>query len=252
MVHRALITHDQPPIVIHPPAAALHLPTMTVVRSRADRPPTLRTLPESARTRRDGGLDASVAQIAAELPATIGFVRHELFRACPRAASPSWHAHGRQGGRRQLAFMRPGAVHRQPDQQALAIGDNHYLRALADFGLADAGPPVFAGAKLPSRKACVHSTLSWASSWLRSVRQRRSHVPSAVQAWKRRQQVVGEPYVRGTSSHVQPVFSTKRIPFTVRRSSARLRPGPGCCFGISGWMTAHCSSVSSCRLMLPV
>jgi hypothetical protein len=80
----------------------------------------------------------------------------------------------------------------------------------------------------------------------------RSHVPSAVQAWKRRQQVVGEPYARGTSSHAQPVFRTKRIPFTVYRSSARLRPGPGRCIGISGWMTAHCSSVSSCRLMLPV
>jgi hypothetical protein len=211
-------------------------------------------LPEAARKRGDGGLDALAAQIAAELQAIIGFVRHELPRAGPRAAlSRGTRTVAKVASASRLSCGRAlSTCNMQPDRQALAISDNHHLRALADFGLADAGPPFFAGTKLPSRKATIHSNLSWASSWLSSVRQIRSHVPSAAQAWRRRQQVVGEPYARGTSSHVQPVFSTKRIPFMVCRSSARLRPGPGGCLGISGWMTAHCASVRSCRLMRPV
>jgi hypothetical protein len=221
MVHRALIPHDQPPIVIHPPEAALHLPTVTVVRSRANRSPTLGPLPVPTRERGERGLDAPVAQIAAELPAILGFIRHERLRPRPRPASRVWYAHGGHGSFGQLALVRPGAVPRPPDWQAVAIGDDHHLRALADCGLADAGPPCFAGTKLPSRKACVHAHLPWVSRWLSSVRQMRSHVPSAVQAWKRRPQVVGEPYARGTSTHVQPVFSTQRIPFTVGRSAAR-------------------------------
>jgi hypothetical protein len=252
MVYRALIPHDQPSVVIHPREAPSHVPTAAVVGPRADRPPALGTPPALARARGDGGLAAPAAQRAAELPAVAGFIRDQPLRACPWAASPSRHSYGGQGRPRQPAFVRPGTVHMPPDRQAVAIGDNHHRRALADCGLADAGPPVFAGAKRPSRKATVHANLSWASRWLSSVRQRRSHVPSAAQAWRRRQQVVGEPYARGTSSHVQPVFRTKRRPFTVGRSSARLRPGPGGCLGISGGMTAHGSSVRSCRLMLPV
>jgi hypothetical protein len=39
------------------------------------------------------------------------------------------------------------------------------------------------------------------------------------------------------------------MPLRVWRSSFRFRPGPAFCFGIKGSMTAHCSSVISCRLM---
>jgi hypothetical protein len=84
MVHRALIPHDQPPTVIHPPEATLHLPTVAIVGSRADRPPTPGTLPAPTRERGNGGLDAPATQIAAELPAIIGFTRHQLLRACPQ------------------------------------------------------------------------------------------------------------------------------------------------------------------------
>ena len=88
MVYRALIPYDQPPIIIHPPEAALHLPTVAIVGPSADRPPTLGTRPVPARERGNGGLDTPAAQIATEGLAVIGFIRDQLLRACPRAASP--------------------------------------------------------------------------------------------------------------------------------------------------------------------
>jgi hypothetical protein len=51
------------------------------------------------------------------------------------------------------------------------------LWTLADCGLANGGPPCFAGTKLPSKKAWVHSSRPWASSWLNSARQSCSQVP---------------------------------------------------------------------------
>lgn len=145
--------------------------------------------------------------------------------------------------------MRPGTGHRQPDRQTVAIGDDHHLGALADFGRTDCAPPLFAGTKLPSRKACGHSRRPWASSWLNSARQICSQVPSRDHALNRRPHVAGAPYARGPSSQGPPVFSPKRRPLSVRRSSLRLRPGPGFCCGMKGAMLVHCASVRSCRLM---
>jgi hypothetical protein len=249
MVHGALVPHDQPSIIIHPPKAAFYLPPVAVVGPRVNRSPTLGTLPGPPRERGNRRLYASPAQIPTEAPAIVGSVRDQLRRA--RTWTPPWTWHLHRGQRRcsQRAFMRLGAVHMQTDRQALAIGDNHHLRALADFGLADAGPPFFAGTKLPSRNACVHSSLPWASSWLNSTRHSCSQVPSWDHVLNRRQHVAGEPYTRGTSSQVQPVFSTKRMPLSVRRSSFRFRPGPAFCCGMRGSMMVHCSSVRSCRLM---
>jgi quercetin dioxygenase-like cupin family protein len=55
----------------------------------------------------------------------------------------------------------------------------------------------------------------------------------------------GEPYTRGTSSHVHPVFNTKRMPLRVWRSLFRFRPGPDLCSGIQGSKTVHGSSLMS-------
>src|SRR5690606_40365420 len=55
-----------------------------------------------------------------------------------------------------------------------------------------------------------------------------------------------EPYSRGRSSHAQPIFSTYRMPFNVRRSSLRVSSTLRLFFGMSGSSTTHCSSVSSC------
>jgi hypothetical protein len=110
-------------------------------------------LPGPSRERRDGRLDPSAAQRAAKLPAIVGFSRYELLRVCPRATARSRHAHGGQGGLRQLAFVRPGAVHMPSDRQPVAVGDAHHLRTFADCGFPHRPPPFFAGTKLPSRRA---------------------------------------------------------------------------------------------------
>ena len=249
MFQVAFIAHDQPPTVIHPCKAAFHFPAVTIVRACTDRAPTLGMAPWSADKRGDRGLDAPPTQVPPKGLAVVGFISDQFLRSRAWTSLSPRHSYGGQGRFGQRAFVRLRTRDMEPDRQAVAISHNHDFRALANLCPPDAGPPFFAGTKLPSRKACAHSSLLCASSTLNSCRQMPSQVPSAVQAWKRRQQVVGDPYVRGTSSQVQPVCSTNRIPFRVCRSSARLRPGPGDCFGISGWITAHCASVSSCRLM---
>jgi hypothetical protein len=83
------------------------------------------------------------------------------------------------------------------------------------------------------------------------ARQINSQVPSSDHWLNRRQQVVDDPYSAGISCHAQPVLRMYRMPFSVRRSSARGRPGPGLRLGISGSITAHCSSVRSCLLPMP-
>jgi hypothetical protein len=77
----------------------------------------------------------------------------------------------------------------QADGQPVAIHHCHDFRAFADLHLAYAIAPFLAGTKLPSRKACAHASLPWASSWLRQVRQIRSHVLKKEGVTKAKQMV---------------------------------------------------------------
>jgi hypothetical protein len=249
MFEMALIAHDQPPTVIHPPEAPLHVPAVMVVGARMNRAPTLGMAPWPADKRGDRGLDTPPTHIPAEGLIIVGSIGDQCLGPRAWTSSSTRHSYGSQSELSQCALVRLRACDKQPEQQALAISRNHAFRTLANLRPPDTGPPFFAGTKLPSRKACAYSSMLCASRWLNSRRQMPSYVPSAVQVWKCRQQVVDEPYARGTSSHGSPGFSAHRRPFMVCRTSARLRPGPGHGFGISGWITVHGSSVSSCRLM---
>ncbi len=182
--------------------------------------------------------------------AIIGFVCHQFFRSRLGTATFARNRGGLQRWFGQCQFMRLGTVYIQANGQATAAIDyRHHFRAFADLRLACSIAPFLAGAKLPSRRACAHSSLPAASRWLREVRQIRSHVPSSDHAFNRRQHVLSEPYSRGRSSQVQPVFSTYKTPFNDRRSSLWGRPCFACLLGMSGSITAHCSSVKSCLLM---
>jgi hypothetical protein len=230
MVHITLVAHDQAATIVHPREAPPHLPAVAITGAGSDRPPAFGTLPTACH-RRDNGLNPAPAQLLAKGLAVITSVGDQFPGPCPRAPAPLGHVDGRQGRLGQRAFMGACTRHMRPDRQPTAVGHYHHFRALADCGLADAGAPFFAGTKLPSRKACAHSSLPWASSWLNNIRQIRSQVPSRDQVWKRRQHVTGEPYMGGTSAQVHPIFSTKRMPLSVRRSSFRFRPGPDFCWG---------------------
>jgi hypothetical protein len=74
----------------------------------------------------------------------------------------------------------------------LAVDHHHPLCAFAPFGFPDAGPPFFAGAKLPSAKASDQSNGPWASRWPRNARQALPQTSCSSPARRRRQQVLGE------------------------------------------------------------
>jgi hypothetical protein len=245
----SLIAHDQPLIVSHPTKALLAFPSMAVVGASADRSSLLGTTPVTAHERRNRWLDAPPMQVLAEGSAVIRLVSDQLPGPSAWATSPLWHLHRRQCRLGQHAFMWLCAIQMQPDGQAIAVGNSHKFRVFAHFGFAIARAPLFAGTKYPSTNACAHSILPWASNRLNNARQIRSHVPCLNQAQKRRQQVAGEPYTCGTFSRAHPVFNMKRMSLSVVRSLFHCRPGPGCCFGIKGSITAHGSAVASCRLV---
>src|SRR5688572_6372377 len=109
MLHRALIPHHQPPIIIHPPEAAFDLPPVAVVGPCTNRPPALGTLPGAPSERGNRRLDASPAQIPAEGVAIIGSIRDQLLGPRAWPPPPAWHLHRGQRRLSQRAFMGLGA-----------------------------------------------------------------------------------------------------------------------------------------------
>jgi hypothetical protein len=224
---------------------------MAVVKASADRSFMPGTTSVTAHEHRHSGLDVPLAQMSAGGSAVIRLAHDELPGPYARATSPLRHLHRRHYRLGQHVFMRVCAIHMQPDEQGIAAGNSHNFRASAHFSFANASVPFFffAGTKCPSTNACAHSILPWVSDRPNNARQIRSHVPCLDQGQKRRQQVAGEPSTRGTSFRAYLVFNTQRMPLSVVQSSFRVRPGPGCCFGIEGSIPARGSAVASCRLV---
>jgi hypothetical protein len=127
-----------------------------------------------------------------------------------------------------------------------AIDQKHPLRTFPSLRLPDLEPPFFAGAKLPSAKHSSQRSFSRSFKSARKARHRLSSVPSSSQVKRRRQQVVGLPYLPGSSLQGAPVHRIQRMPSKHFRSSARGRPPRG----LGGWAGrcslrhAHCTSVS--------
>jgi hypothetical protein len=104
--------------------------------------------------------------------------------------------------------------------------------------------PFLAGTKLPSRKAWFQSNLAWPSRAVRNFSRICSQTPWSCHSWSRRWQVDRLPYFGGKSFQRAPDRSTQRMPFKVRRP-----PDQGLplllCFGRSGAISSHCSSLNS-------
>jgi hypothetical protein len=159
----AFIAHDQPSAGIHPPAAPLHFPAVTVVRAWTDRTPAPGLAPWPACKRGDRGLNTPPPQIPAEGLAIVGFISDQFPRSRAWTSSSPRHSYGGQGSFSQRALVRRRTRDLQPDRQALAISRNHHFRALANLRPPAAGPPFFTGTKLPSRKAGAHFSVLCAS-----------------------------------------------------------------------------------------
>ena len=137
MLDVVLIAHDQPATIVHPREAPLHLPAVAVTRAGSYRPPALRPVP-AALNNGIRGLDPAPSQLLAKDLVVIPSVSDQPLGPCTRAPAPLGHFDRRQCGLGERVLMRPGTRHMQPDRQPMAIGHHHHLRALADFGLADA------------------------------------------------------------------------------------------------------------------
>lgn len=143
MFEMALIAHDQPPTVIHPPEAPLHVPAVMVVGARMNRAPTLGMAPWPADKRGDRGLDTPPTHIPAEGLIIVGSIGDQCLGPRAWTSSSTRHSYGSQSGFSQCALVRLRACDMQPEQQALAISRNHAFRTLANLRPPDTGPPFF-------------------------------------------------------------------------------------------------------------
>src|SRR3990170_3131344 len=101
------------------------------------------------------------------------------FGASAKTAMFLWHQDRLQRLIGQHDFMWFGAVQVQTNRKAIAIYYQHHLADIANFGLTCSGAPLYAGTKLPSRKACANSSFPWASSLLNKNHQMSSQVLSS-------------------------------------------------------------------------
>lgn len=152
-----------------------------------------------------------------------------------------------EGGLQQGHLRRRGRC--QPDAQrnSLAVCHHHALCSLATFRLSDACAPFFAGKKLASTNASSQSSHPASSRSERKVLHTSTHTPCSSQSRSRRQHVLGDGYLSGRSCHRAPVRRIQRMPSSTRRLSIGRRPPfeDGSCFGSSGSISAHWSSVSN-------
>lgn len=127
-------------------------------------------------------------------------------------------------------------------------------------GFADMAEDTFLSAPPAARAAriCVPSTHHKSQSILPSRSRRickalriRSKVPSRRQFEKWSYTVCQGPKRSGRSRQGAPVRKIQSIPFHMRRGSLGGRPVRALRWGSSGPIKAHCSSVISCRFILP-
>jgi hypothetical protein len=140
-----------------------------------------------------------------------------------------------------------GAGDECAQRQSRGVAEDHDLGPFSSFGLANAFPPFFAEANVPSAIIWSRSIPPFRSSRRNSRDQAFSQAPLLVQASNRRQHVLEEGKQRGRSFQRAPVRSTQQMPSKQSRDSAGGRPPSGE-RGDSGNRSAicnHCSSLSS-------
>src|SRR5271170_687774 len=146
----------------------------------------------------------------------------------------------------ELYFRRAGAGNLDAQGGAVSVDQEHDLRALATFGLADAKPPFLAGANVPSAIVSSQRSDFIPSSRCKSRDHARWKMPASVHSLSRRQQVAGEGKCVGKSFQRAPLINTQRIPSRQGRGGTGGRP-PACVISRTGNRSSikcHCSSLS--------
>jgi hypothetical protein len=163
-------------------------------------------------------------------------------------ASPSRYRYILDSRFQQFHLTRRGRIEMSTERDSLAIDHHHPLRTLSTSGLANTRAPFLAEAKLPSAKVSSHSSWLCSSSSDKNLRQISSQMPCSSHCCNLRQQVLGDGYQSGKSFHRAPLRSTQIIPSKTSLLPTGLRPpfGDCLCFGSSGSIFFHCSSVIKC------
>ena len=110
------------------------------------------------------------------------------------------------------------------ERRAVAVDEQHDLRAFAFLGVADLGAPFFPGENVPSPIPSSQSICFKWSSFPSSRRQAVTQIPACVHSCRRRQHVAGLGYRSGKSFHRAPVWSTHNTPSKQARGGTLGRP----------------------------
>ena len=233
-----IITNQQTTKVAQPGEGALDFPAIAITAQGSS--VVERGFATPASVWRDQE-NAPLQQSPAQWVAVVSAVGDDAQR--PLSWSPPFLRHRNlgQGAFGQFYFRRAGAAQLDSQRNTRAVDHHHPLRSFAPLGFADAEAPFLAGAKLPSRKLSLQSSLWRWSSSERKVLQILSQTPRFSQRRNRRQQVLALGYSLGKSRQRAPVLSTQRMPSTTRRLSAQGRPRL-LSRGRSGSIFFHCSS----------
>lgn len=233
-----IIAYEQTAEVAEPGEGALDFPAVAIAAQSS--PVVEGRFAAPAAVRRDQE-NAPLQQSPPQRIAVVSAIGDNAQGTCPRPASLLRHGDLGQSAFGQLHFGRTGAAQLDSQRNTRAVDHHHPLRAFAPLGFADAAAPFLAGAKLPSRKLSLQSSLWRWSSSERNARQILSQTPRFSQRCKRRQQVLGLGYSLGKSRQRAPVLSTQSMPSTTRRLSVQGRPRLLSC-GRRGSIFFHCSS----------
>src|SRR5512140_3369016 len=247
-IHRnqPIVAHHQAPEAAQPGKGALDfIPTAVAPELATVLQLWFRSIPPMRANQIDAALPLQALAKRITVVALISDQpRHALTGSTPPQAR---HLHLVQRGFDQLDFRGRGRSKCASQRNTLAVDHHHPLCSFALLGLADAEPPFFAGAKLPSAKTSSHIRYCCWSSWPSKPRQTSIQMSNSSQSFKRRQQVLGLGYRSGRSRQRAPVLSTQRMPSSTGRLLRHGRPPllPGFILGSSGSSFSHWSSFKS-------
>lgn len=230
-----VVADDESAEVAEPSEHALHDPTLAV---SAEWSTILQLHARSPASMRTDHLDSTLPATNTQIVAVVSAIEDQSFSLAvdrDRVERRLRELDLRGRCRGKLASQR----------NTLAVDHHHPLCSLAALGLADALAPFFAGAKLPSMKVSLQSSLPRSSSSERNARHRSNHTSSSSHLRSRRQHVGPLGNSGGISRQRAPVLSTHKIPSSTSRLFAHGRPWLFN-LGSSGSILAHCASLN-CR-----
>ncbi len=236
------------PEAVHPSMGAFHHPAQSVQVGILERWSSKLSAVRKL-TLGDTGADAPSSQRLTQRPAVVAFVGRDTFGSSFRPDVDP--VHGWQGLLRVVdVACREGKGEWNPIPIRHAVTLRRLVIELSRP--ADTTPPFLAEMSVESRAVWSQSMRPRLSRSTRSFSQIRCQVPSRCHDFKRRQQVVPEPYRAGTSFQGTPLVTTYQMPPKIWRS-LKVGGRPGRFFrgrfGNSGANTRHSLSVN--RRMSP-